>query len=66
MRKWQFLLLALFTTMLVGLSSLVYAHPSERDGLEAPKFDFGLIGDLPYTSEQDANFFWLISLITAI
>lgn len=63
MRKWHFLLLALFTTLLVGLSSLVYAHPSEKDGLEAPKFDFGLIGDLPYTSEQDAKFVNLINEI---
>lgn len=63
MRKWHFLLLALFTTMLVGLSSLVYAHPSEKDGLESPKFDFGLIGDLPYTSEQDAKFVNLINEI---
>lgn len=63
MRRWHFLLLGLFTTMLVGLSSLVYAHPSEKDGLEAAKFDFGLIGDLPYTSEQDAKFVNLINEI---
>lgn len=46
MRKW-YLLLALLTTLLVGLISLVYAQTSRKDGLMTPKFEIGLIGDLP-------------------
>lgn len=61
MRKWYFLLLAVVTTLLAGLSSLGYAQPSGN--VVNPKFEIGLIGDLPYTSDQDANLAYLIDEI---
>lgn len=61
MRKWYFLLLALVTTLLAGLNSLGYAQTSGN--VVNPKFEIGLIGDLPYTSDQNANFAYLIDEI---
>lgn len=62
-RRWHFLL-ALFTALLLGLASLVSAQPLGKigkNGLETPKLEFGLIGDLPYTPEQDAKFINLVN-----
>lgn len=60
MRKRHFLL-ALFTALLLGLASLVSAQPLGRNGIETPKLKFGLIGDLPYTPEQDPKFINLVN-----
>lgn len=57
------LLLALFTALLLGLASLVSAQPLGKNGMETPKLEFGLIGDLPYTPEQDAKFINLVNNI---
>lgn len=59
MRKWHFLL-ALITTLLVGIGSTVSAHPWWNDRL-IPQFEFALIGDLPYDSNQEAKFTNLIN-----
>lgn len=37
-------------------SSMVTAQPAGREGPRTPKFEIGLIGDLPYTPEQEAQF----------
>lgn len=60
MRKWHFLL-ALVTTLLVGIGSTVSAHPWWNDRPTSSHFEFGLIGDLPYDSKQEAKFTNLIN-----
>ena len=60
MRKWHFLL-ALVTTLLVGIGSTVSAHPWWNDRPAGSQFELGLIGDLPYDSKQEAKFTNLIN-----
>lgn len=46
MHKLIVLLLVFFT------ASQTYAEPSEKEGLNTPRFAFALIGDMPYTQSQ--------------
>ncbi len=48
--------LALAGVLLVGTAAGVVANPSGKDGLDTPKFDFALIGDLQYGPEGEAAF----------
>jgi len=56
MYKSHYFLVVLLAAFLVGLASLVNAQIAGRQGLATPKFEFALIGDLPYTSTQEAQF----------
>ena len=51
MRKLIFLLLTF-----IAASQVVYAEPSEKEGLNTPRFAFALIGDMPYTQSQLQTF----------
>jgi len=56
MRKKRFLIALLLSIAFVWIGSVVSAQPSGREGLNTPKFEFGLIGDLPYNAQQEAQF----------
>ena len=60
MRKWHFIV-ALFTTLLVGLGSTVSAQPGWNGRSTTTQFEFALTGDLPYDSEQEPKFDNLIN-----
>lgn len=55
-RNRRLIWVALLSMVLVGLVSLVEAQPFRNQSLAAVKFDFGLIGDLPYNPEQESKF----------
>ena len=59
LRKWQFLA-ALLTALVVSLTSLASARLLINPRLAVSKFEFALIGDLPYNSEQETKFLNLI------
>ncbi len=53
----RYFLVALLTVLLIGgLGSLVSAQFSGSGESPTSTFEFGLIGDLPYTPEEDAKF----------
>ncbi len=52
-RYWLVVLLA---AIAVSVSSLVQAQPTKQERVATPRFEFGLIGDLPYTSDQETQF----------
>lgn len=56
MRTKRFLIAMLLSIALIWAGSVVMAQPSAREGLKTPKFEFGLIGDLPYNAQQEAQF----------
>lgn len=63
MRKKYLPILFLFTfflTLLFSLGGLFsrasLGEPSGKEGLERPRFEFALIGDLPYNAEQEVQF----------
>ena len=42
--------------MVIGTATFLLAQPSEKEGLQSPMFEFGLMGDLPYNAEQESKF----------
>ncbi len=44
--------------LLIGglFSRATLGEPSGKEGLKSPRFEFGLIGDLPYNAEQEIQF----------
>lgn len=59
MRK-RYFVVVLLSALLIGVASLVNAQPANQrpapPRVASSTFEFGLIGDLPYTPEQEAKF----------
>jgi hypothetical protein len=52
-------------SVLLGMTALGLARSAAGQGSPGPAFEFGLIGDLPYTFEDDAKFPTLIAEMNA-